>query len=216
MHPIPADSLLAALKWRYATKKFDPEKKIPPEIWSALEASLVLAPSSFGLQPWKFVIVQDPAVRAQLAAASYGQHQTVDCSHLVVFAVHKDVNAEAVDRYIDRIVEVRGGSKEKLKGFRDVMVGATDHARGQGTLHAWMSHQIYIALGQFMTAAALLHVDTCPMEGIEPAKYDAILGLPAQGYHAVCACPAGYRAADDKYATIAKVRFHAADVVSYV
>ena len=89
MHPIPADSLLAALKWRYATKKFDPEKKIPPEIWSALEASLVLAPSSFGLQPWKFVIVQDPAVRAQLAAASYGQHQTVDCSHLVVFAVSR-------------------------------------------------------------------------------------------------------------------------------
>jgi nitroreductase len=216
MHPIPSDSLLAALNWRYATKKFDPTRKIPPAIWSALESSLVLAPSSFGLQPWKFIVVQDPAVRAQLAAASYGQSQPVECSHLVVFAVHQDVNAAVVDRYVDRIVEVRGGAKEKLQGFRDIMVGATDRARGAGTLHAWMTHQVYIALGQFMTAAALLQVDTCPMEGIEPAKYDAILGLPAQGFGAVCACPAGYRAADDKYAAMPKVRFPVADVVSHV
>jgi nitroreductase len=216
MHPIPSDSLLAALKWRYATKKFDPARKIPPATWSTLESSLVLAPSSFGLQPWKFIVVQDAAVRSQLAAASYGQSQPVECSHLVVFAVHKQVNAAVVDRYVDRIIEVRGGAREKLKGFRDVMVGATDRARGEGTLDTWMTHQVYIALGQFMTAAALLQVDTCPMEGIEPAKYDAILGLPAQGFSAVCACPAGYRAADDKYAAMPKVRFHATDVVSHV
>jgi nitroreductase len=216
MHPIPSPSLLAALRWRYATKKFDPTKKIPAQTWTALEQSLVLAPSSFGLQPWKFFVVQDPALRVPLAAASYGQNQVVDCSHLVVFAVRRGVDAGTIDRYVDRIVEVRGGAKEKLKGFRDVMVGATDRARGDGTLDTWMTHQIYIALGQFMTAAALLQVDTCPMEGIEPETYDAILGLPGQGFNTVCACPAGYRAADDKYASAAKVRFATGEVVSYL
>jgi nitroreductase len=216
MITIPPETLLGALNWRYATKKFDPAKKIPAATWKALEGALVLSPSSYGLQPWKFIVVQDPAVRAQLSAASHGQSQPADCSHHVVFALRKDFGPADVDRYIDRIVTVRGGSKEGLKGYRDMMVGFTDRTRGAGRLEAWMSHQAYIALGQFMASAALLGVDTCPMEGIQPPKYDEILGLAAQGYATLCACAAGYRASDDKYATAAKVRFPASEVVSYV
>jgi nitroreductase len=216
MNPITADTLLEALNWRYATKKFDPAKKIPAGLWATLEQALVLAPSSFGLQPWKFIVVQDPATREKLSAASYGQAQPVECSHYVVFTVHKNLGADHVDRYLDRIVEVRGGTKEALKGYGDIMLGSLEKARTGGYLDMWQTHQVYIALGQFMASAALLGVDVCPMEGIEPPKYDEILGLAAQGCTALCAGAAGYRSADDKYATAKKVRFKPADVIQHV
>jgi nitroreductase len=216
MTPITAATLLEALHWRYATKKFDPAKKIPADTWAALEQALVLAPSSSGLQPWKFIVVQDPATRQKLSAASHGQTQPVDCSHYVVFTVRKNLGADHVDRYLDRIVEVRGGTKDALKGYRDRMIGSLEQARAGGYLDMWQSHQIYIALGQFVASAALLGVDTCPMEGIEPPKYDEILGLAAQGHTALCAGAAGYRAADDKYATAKKVRFKPADVIQHI
>jgi nitroreductase len=216
MKPITSDTLLEALNWRYATKKFDPTKKIPADTWATLEQALVLAPSSFGLQPWKFIVVQDPAIRKELFAASFGQTKVVECSHYVVFTVRKNLGADHVDRYLDRIVEVRGGTKDALKGFRDSMLGSLEKARTSGHLDAWESHQVYIALGQFMAAAALLGVDACPMEGIEPPKYDEILGLAAQGYTTLCACAAGYRAADDKYATAKKVRFKPAEVIQHI
>jgi nitroreductase len=213
MTPISTDSITAALRWRYATKKFDPARKIPAATWAALEQALVLAPSTYGLQPWKFVVVETPAVKEKLSAASHGQRQPADCSHLVVFSVRKDLGAGDVDRYIGRIAEVRGVPPESLKGYADLMKGSTEHARKAGTLDAWMSRQVYIALGEFMTSAALLGVDACPMEGIEANKFDEILGLSALGYGALCVCAAGYRAADDRYAAAPKVRFKAQDVI---
>jgi nitroreductase len=214
MTPASTTTVLEALQWRYATKKFDHAKKIPGDVWSALEQALVLAPSSYGLQPWKFVVVDNRELRQKLSAASWGQTQPVDCSHYVVFAHRKNLSAADIDRYIDRIVEVRGGAKETLKGYRDIMVGNTEKARVGGTLDIWMSHQVYIALGQFMAAAALLGVDTCPMEGLEPLKYDEILGLTSLGYSTLCACAAGYRSADDKYARAPKVRFAHHEIVT--
>jgi nitroreductase len=216
MKPIPSDTLLDALHWRYATKKFDPAKKIPADTWATLEQALVLAPSSFGLQPWKFIVVQDPATRQKLSAVSWGQTQPVECSHYVVFTVRKNLGADHVDRYLDRIVEVRGGTKDALKGYGDIMLGSLEKARAGGYLDMWQSHQVYIALGQFMASAALLGVDVCPMEGIEPPKYDEILGLAAQGCTALCAAAAGYRSADDKYATTKKVRFKPVDVIQHI
>ena len=112
--------------------------------------------------------------------------------------------------------EVRGVSTESLKGYADVIASSTKRAREAGYLDAWMAKQVYIALGQFMTSAAVLGVDTCPMEGIEPQKYDEILGLAAKGYGALCACAAGYRAADDGYSKAPKVRFRAEEVILHV
>ncbi|HXA14295.1 MAG TPA: NAD(P)H-dependent oxidoreductase [Opitutaceae bacterium] len=216
MNPISTDTVIDALNWRYATKKFDPVKKIPIGTWAALEQALVLAPSSYGLQPWKFIVVQDSALKQKLSAVSWGQTQPVECSHYVVFTVKKNLGAADVDRFLDRAVEVRGGTKDSFAGYRDMMVSSLEKARAGGYLDMWQSHQVYIALGQFMTSAALIGVDTCPMEGIEAPKYDEILGLAAQGYRALCACAAGYRSADDKYAAAKKVRFKPADVIQHI
>ena len=207
------DTLLAQLNWRYATKKFDPAKKIPDSDWAALEQALILTPTSYGLQPYKFLILTDPALRVRLVSASWGQTQPVDCSHYVVFAARAQNTEADVDRYIARMAEVRGAAPEALAGFKKVLMGDVVHGpRGQVALE-WAARQAYIALGNFMTSAALVGVDTCPMEGFEPAKYDEILGLPAQGFRAVVACAAGYRAADDKYAELPKVRFPASELI---
>jgi nitroreductase len=213
MNPASPDMLLHALEWRYATKKFDPAKKIPAVTWHALEQALVLAPSSNGLQPWKFVVVTDPAMKTKLAAAAYRQEQPVDCSHFVVFAVRKNLDAGHVERHIARMVEVRGVAPESLGKFREMVTGNLDKARADDRLDTWQTHQVYIALGQFMAGAALLGVDTCAMEGLEPEKFDEILGLPATGYGTVVACAAGYRNPADKYATTKKVRFKPDDVI---
>ena len=216
MTPIPSSQLLDALNWRYATKKFDPARKIPADLWSALEEALVLSPSSFGIQPWKFIVVTDPAVKASLVPISWGQKQPAECSHFVVFAVKRGLGEADLDRYLARTAEVRGIPVDSLAGFKKVMLGSIEKARAAGYLDTWQTHQIYIALGQFMAGAALLEIDACPMEGIDPAQYDAVLGLAGTGYATVVACAAGYRADDDKYATTQKVRFLPEDVITRI
>lgn len=210
---ISPTQLLEALTWRYATKKFDPARRIPDEVWQALEQSLVLSPSSIGLQPWKFLVVTDPTVKRQLQEASYRQAQIADCSHLVAIAVRRGIDADHVDRHIARMAEVTGATVEGLAKFRAMTLRNLDKARAAGTLDTWQEHQVYIALGVFLASAAVLGVDTCPMEGIEAAKYDEILGLAGGDYATSVACAAGYRLPDDKYATAKKVRFKPDDVV---
>ena len=210
---VAPDLLLHALRWRYATKRFDPARAIPADTWAALEDSLVLTPSSLGLQPWRFLVITDPELKEALSAVSWRQTQPRDCSHFVVMTVRRGLDEAHVDRYLARAAEVRGVTVESLDKFRGMITGSLGKARADGTLDNWQSHQIYIALGQFMAASALLGVDTCPMEGIEPARYDEILQLGGTGYATVVACAAGYRHPEDKYATTPKVRFKAAEVI---
>lgn len=209
-------ALLTQLRWRYAVKKFDAARKIPAETWAALEEALVLSPSSYGLQPWRFVVVDDPAVRAKLQPLSWNQAQVTEASHFVVFAARPATTEADVDAFVRRMCEVRGGTPEALAAYRKMMVGGVVKAMSPELQGHWAGHQVYIALGNFMTAAAALGVDTCPMEGINPAGYDEVLGLPAQGYKTLVACAVGYRSADDKYAAAPKVRFASADVVRHV
>jgi nitroreductase len=216
MRTLAPSELLEALNWRYATKKFDPAKRIPAETWSALEQALVLSPSSFGIQPWKFLVVTAPAVQEKLVSVSWGQTQPKDASHFVVFAVRKDLPEAHIDRYVARTAELRGSAPDALAPFKKMMMGSLEGARAKGLLDTWQTHQVYIALGQFMASAAVLGVDTCPMEGLEPAKYDEILGLFGTGFATVVACAAGYRAGDDKHATLPKVRFPVAEVIQHV
>lgn len=213
MAPVPPATLLDALQWRYATKKFDPVKKIPAETWAVLEQTLVLSPSSAGLQPWKFIVVTDPAVKARLVPAAHQQAQPADCSHFVVFTVRRGLDPAHVDRHVARTAEVRDLAVESLARYRKMIADNIEKARTGGTLDAWQEHQVYIALGSFVTGAAVLGVDTCPMEGIEPARFDEILALAGTGYTTVVACAAGYRTADDKYAATKKVRFKADEVI---
>jgi nitroreductase len=208
--------LLDALNWRYATKVFDATKKIPADVWSALEKTLVLTPTSYGLQPYQFLVVQDAAKRAALLPHSWGQKQVVDCSHYVVFTARTDMKEADVTRLIARISAVRGVPAESLNFYRDMMLGDVVNGPRGKAAHEWAARQCYIALGNVMTAAAVLGVDACPMEGINPAEYDKILKLDGTGYKTVVALALGYRATGDKYASLAKVRYEAADLVKTV
>jgi hypothetical protein len=213
MQPVSNETLLHQLNWRYATQRFDPMRKISQADWHALEQALVLAPSSIGLQPWKFIVVTDPETKVRLRAAAWRQPQPEECSHFVIFAVRKDLDAVHVARHVERIVEVRGVTTESLEKFQGMTLRNLDRARTEGRLDTWQTHQVYIALGQFMASAAMVGIDTCPMEGIDPVKFDEILGLAGTDFATVVACAAGHRAVDDKYATTKKVRFKTEDVI---
>jgi nitroreductase len=204
--------IVKALKWRYATKKFDPTKKIDDQTWAILEEALRLSPSSFGLQPWKFVVVTDQKVKDQLAAISFNQKQPIDCSHLVVLSRVDHLTAHYIEKFIDYSAKVKNVPVESLKIHKDMMLGFAG-SQSEEELAAWSSRQVYIALGTLLTAAALLGVDACPMEGLDRDAYDKLLGLPEKGCRAQVLCALGYRAADDKYSQLPKTRFPSSDVI---
>ncbi len=216
MNTITTDQLLSALNWRYATKSFDPSRKISAATWSALEDTLVLAPGSFGLQPYRFLVVRDPALRAQLRTHAWDQAQVTDASHFVVFTARTEITAGDIAHLIDRTAEVRGQPATALAGYRQVMEGSLLNDARKPHLADWAARQAYIALGQLLTAAAVLGVDACPMEGFDPAKFDEILGVRKDGYACLAAIALGYRAADDKYATLPKVRYPKTEVIKTV
>ena len=216
MNPIKGEQLLTQLNWRYATKQFDSARKISPEDWSVLENALILSPSSYGLQPWKFIVITDQKMREKLFPATWSQRQALDCSHVIVFAVNATMTEEHIDRHVARTVEVRGGTVEGLRRYRDIMVGdVVTGARGP-TAQQWAAHQAYLALGNFITSAALMGIDTCPMEGFQPDEYDRILELAPKGLASVVCCAVGFRAADDKSATQKKVRYPREQVIHIV
>jgi len=211
MTTTPSD-LSQALAWRYATKKFD-TRRLPEATWAALRDSLVQTPSSYGLQPWKFLVVESAALRAKLRPVSWDQTQVTDASHLVVFARRTEMTEADVNRHVSRILAVRSLPADKLEPYRQMMLGGVVKGKDAAGQREWAARQCYIALGQLMATAALMRVDTCALEGIDPAKYDEILGLKGTGYETVVACAVGYRAADDAYAQAAKVRFPAEEVI---
>lgn len=202
----PSD-VVGRLQWRYATKQFDRSRTIDSGTWSLLEDCLVLAPSSFGLQPWKFVVITDQATKDALVPLSWNQSQIADASHGVVFLVKNPVTVDDVRRFILRTAEVRGVGIESLAGYESMLAGFIEKPPYPLDLREWAARQVYIAFGTLMTAAAMMGVDTCPMEGIDPAGYDKVLGLEGSGYETLAACPVGYRLETDKYATLPKVRF---------
>jgi nitroreductase len=213
MSPCAPESLIQALNWRYATKVFDPSRKLTADQLRTLEESLVLTPSSFGLQPYRFLLVADPEVRARLREASWGQAQVTDASHLVVFLARRQLTEADVDHLIERTTQVRGVTAESLAGYRGMMLNTLVTGPRAASVPEWAARQAYIALGQFMASAAFLGLDTCPMEGLDPAKYDEILGLAGTPFRTIVACPVGYRAEGDKYASLAKVRFPVEELV---
>ncbi len=209
---ISTDQILSALNWRYAVKKFDATQKISAEHWQALKESLRLAPSSYGLQAWKFIEVQNPELRQKLKAHSWNQDQVTDASHFVVFAYRPKVTETDVDRYLKSTAQIRNIPFESLKGFRDVIIGDVVTGPRAETAHIWTQRQTYIAMGFLLETAALLGIDACPMEGLNPAEYDQILGLKDSGWATVAAVALGYRHAQDNYQNLPKSRLPMEDV----
>ncbi|WP_017257478.1 NAD(P)H-dependent oxidoreductase [Pedobacter arcticus] len=197
--------IIDSLNWRYATKSFNGDKKLTDNQLDGLLSAIQLAPSSFGLQPYKVIVVEDQKVKEQLKAAAYGQAQLTDASHIFVFAIEKNFSEKHVDSFIANIAETRGVAVADLKGFSDVMKG-TVNSRSAEELDVWNSRQAYIGLGVLLETAALNRIDACPMEGFDNAKFDEILGLQIENLHAVAIAAVGFRAADDVYQHYTKVR----------
>lgn len=212
---LPPDQLVAALRWRYATKQFDSTRKIPDATWDAIEESLVLTPSSFGLQPWKFHVVKNPAVRAKLLAESWNQPQVTESSHFVVLTSRTDLSTADIDAWISRMAEVQQKSIDAVAPLKGMIIGFAERMSAEER-SAWNARQSYIALGQLMAVAAVLGIDACPMEGISASAYDRILGLEGSGYATVVACALGYRSEDDKYAATPKARFERTEMIHHI
>jgi nitroreductase len=208
-----AESLIQSLQWRYAVKKFDSSKIIDPQAWKTLEESLILTPSSYGLQPWNFHVITSKELKAKLMEKSWKQTQVADCSHLVVFATKTNVDENYIQMYIDSVVTQRALDPQTLEGFKKVMISDLVKGSRSTWVKEWAARQAYIALGNFMTSAAVLHIDTCPLEGIIASEYDNLLNLTQSGYQTVVACAAGYRHQEDKYQQAIKVRFSSKQMI---
>lgn len=207
----PAD-LLEQMHWRYAVKAFDPAQKLSAAQFDALLESLRFSASSFGLQPWKFVVVNSPALRAKVREHSWGQSQVTDASQLIVLCAQRELTAADIDRWSATLTKTRGGDPAIHEGYRKMMHGWHKHQTPE-QLRQWMARQVYLALGTLLTAAAALGIDACPMEGFDPVKVGEVLGLDKLGLEAVVMCPVGFRSASDKYAGVAKVRYGKDEVI---
>jgi len=205
MDTLTSAQLLKNLQWRYATKAFDKDKAIDEATWDALLETLRLTPTSFGLQPYRFLVIEDPALRAQLREVSWNQSQVTDASRFVVFLASSSFSTADIDHLIEATASVRGVPAEALAGYRGMMVNKLIESIDDGARYIWAVKQTYIALGNLMTAAAALGVDACPIEGIDAGKYDEILGV--NGYRTQMVLALGHRDLSDKYASLPKVRF---------
>lgn len=202
-----------ALKWRYACKKFDPSKKISEQDWRTLMTALRDAPSSYGLQPYRFTWVQNPGLREKLRTASWNQGQVTDASHFLVFTSKDQVTEAEVDRFMELNAKIRNLSLESLKGYRDMIMKNVVHGMSAEQSLEWTRRQAYIAMGFLLETAALLNIDTTPIEGLEPETYDAILDLAPTGYKTVAAVALGYRHSEDRNQNLAKVRYSIPELI---
>lgn len=191
--------------WRYATKKFDPSKKINNPELEILKEAIRLSTSSFGLQPYKVLIIEDKAMKEKLLEASWGQSQIVDASHIFVFANYTDIKETHIDEYVNNICKIREIENESIKGYGDFMKSKLIHLPNE-IKNIWTSKQTYLALGNLINAAAELKIDVTPMEGFEPDKYNHILDLEKKGLCASLVAPAGYRHEEDTTQHYKKVR----------
>lgn len=193
------------LKKRYATKQFDTNFRLTEDQENLLDQTLDLTPSSYGLQPYKFVKVKNPELRTKLKEASWGQPQITDASVLYVLCARKDIDQQMVNNYIDKIVSVRGVNKESLSGYEQMMNGAIQSFTDDQKID-WAKKQVYIALGFLLDAAAQHGLDACPMEGFDPKAYSVILDLDKMNLVPTVVCPVGMRSSSDESANWPKVR----------
>ncbi len=203
-------SLIQKLNWRYATKSFDKKRKLSEEQVTDIIESFRLSPSSYGLQPWKLLLIKNEVTREKLKEASWGQPQITEASHLFILCRQNKVDEEYVTKYIQEV----GAAKDMtdltaLDGYKGMMIGNVVPRPDQ---EAWMAKQVYLALGFMMSTCADMDVDCCAMEGFDATKYDEILGLTAMGITASVVLPVGYRSVDDLSANSKKVRKSKEDI----
>lgn len=200
------NKIIQDLNWRYATKLFDSTKEVSEKDLETILEAFRLSASSFGLQPWKLFVVKNSEKKQALLEHSWFQKQVVDAPYHLIFARNDTDNETLVQEFIDDIAQTRNVTTESLEEYKQMMLGFLSRMSVEEK-NIWANKQIYIALGSLMVVLAEMKIDSCAMEGINPAKYDEILGLAEKWFSTVVALPIGYRSADDKYADLAKVRF---------
>ncbi|MAD97067.1 MAG: NAD(P)H-dependent oxidoreductase [Flavobacteriaceae bacterium] len=204
--------VLESLQWRYAVKKFDENKLVPASKIDVLKEAFNLTASSYGLQPSKLIVIQNKEIQAELVPHSWNQKQVAQASHLLVIAVPKEYATEEVGSYFNRVKEIRNTPDEIIKPFQEFLTNTVD-SQSQEELLAWNKNQAYLAMGNLLTVCALEEIDSCPMEGFIPEKYDEVLGLNNQNLTSVLVLPVGYRAEDDFMKDQKKVRRNLEDII---
>ncbi len=204
--------VLDSLQWRYAVKKFDENKRVSDSKINVLKEAFNLTASSYGLQPAKLIVIQNKDIQAELVPHSWNQKQVVQASHVLVIAVPKEYATEEVGRYFNRVKETRNTPDEIIKPFQEFLTNTVD-GQSQDELLAWNKNQAYLAMGNLLTVCALEEIDSCPMEGFIPEKYDEVLGLNKHNLTSVLVLPVGYRADDDFMKDQKKVRRNLEDII---
>lgn len=204
--------IIQQLKWRVAVKKFDPTKKVTDADFDLLLEAIRLSPSSLGLQPWKFIVVKDPALRVKIRVAGYDQAQLTDASHLVVLCSRTDLSQDYVDSFFNSVRTIRKSEPATLVSYREMVEDSIEDLTTK-EIEEWNTCQIYIVLGVLLAACATANIDACPMEGFNKVKCNEILGLADEKYKAQLMCAIGYRTTDDWLSKVEKVRFPKENVI---
>ena len=204
-----------SLNWRYATKKFDTTKKVSNKDLDTILEAASLTPTSYGLQPFKIIVIENPEIREKLKPFAWGQSQITEASHLIAIVNYTTFGDELIDDYLANIGATRGIPTEGLKGYADFMKSKlTPLSDDQKAI--WTAKQTYIALGNILSAAAELKIDTCPMEGFDANEFNNILGLTDRNLNTSVLITIGYRAEEDQTQHYKKVRKSKEKLIQYI
>ena len=198
--------IIKQLQWRYATKSFDTTKKLSSQKIDLLKEAFNLTPTAYGLQPIKLVIVENKKLKSRLRECAYNQKQIVESSHLFVICIQKNCTAKDVEKYFQRVKEIRGTPDEILNPFKEQLLEVFDKKLSFEQIQIASARQAYIALGNLLTVCATQNIDACPMEGFEPQKFDEVLNLEKHNLQSVVLLAVGYRNEEDFMAKLKKVR----------
>jgi len=207
-----ASEIIEKLQWRYACKKFDANKKLSDEKLNILKESFNLTATSYGLQPLKMVVIEDKNIKKKLVPFSMDQKQVEDASHVLILCIESEIKGKYIKNHFERVEAIRNTSRTILEPFETFLVDSFSEKTSE-EIDLWMTKQAYLALGNLLTVCALEKIDACPMEGFEPNKYDQLLGLNEMGLKSVLVLPVGYRAEDDFFSTLKKVRRGVEEVI---
>lgn len=206
------NNILDALEWRYAVKKFDDKASLTEQQILEVKNAFNLSASSYGLQPYKMIVVQNPDLKEKLVPASYGQKQISQSAALLVFTVRTDFGMDYIDQYFEDMSVKRQIPLENLEGYKNFMKGSFAN-KSEEEIWSWSVKQVYLAMGHMLASLAAMKIDACPMEGIDPNAYDKILDLEAKQLKTIVAMPIGVRATDDATASALKVRKDLSEII---
>jgi len=197
--------IIESLSWRYATKKFDTNKKLSENKVKTLKEAFNLTATSFGLQTISMLVISNEDLKKSLIEHAYNQKQVYEASHLLVICIQNDIKDKDVNDFFDNIKVIRNTPETILESYRNYLLQSM-RDKSVEERQQWSMNQAYIALGNLMTVCAVEGIDSCPMEGFNPEKYDEILNLKDKGLKSLLLLPVGYRAEDDMFASLKKVR----------